>query len=124
MMMLFSNNASSRLYAAIDALTTSIRVQAGDGAKFPVPTGDGSDFFTVTLEDKRSGQIEICNVTSVSGDIFNVQRGMEGTVAQAFARDATVSNRLTAMTMDFLAHAGAQGPQGEVGPVGDRKSVV
>ena len=35
--MLFANNASSRLYASIDAVTTSIRVQAGDGDKFPQP---------------------------------------------------------------------------------------
>jgi len=121
MMMLFTNNASSRLYAAIDAVTTSIRVQAGDGTKFPTPVGDGSDYFAVTIEDRRSGQIEICNCTARSGDIFQVQRGKEGTLAQAFELGATVSNRLTAATMDFLAHAGAtgpQGPQGDTGPVG------
>jgi Collagen triple helix repeat (20 copies) len=119
MMMLFTNNASSRLYAAVDAVTTSIRVQAGDGAKFPQPAA--SEFFTVTLEDKRSKQLEIVNCTARSGDILTVQRGREGTVAQAFAADATVSNRLTAATMDFLAHAGAKGdpgPQGPVGPAG------
>ena len=119
--MLFANNASSRLYAAIDAVTTSIRVQAGDGARFPQPTGDGSNYFPVTVEDRRSGQIEIMLCTGRSGDILNVTRAQEGTAAQAFLLGATVSNRLTAATMDFLAHAGAtgpQGPQGEVGPVG------
>jgi Collagen triple helix repeat (20 copies) len=118
MMMLFTNNASSRLYAAVDAVTTSIRVQAGDGAKFPLPKGDGSDYFTITLEDKRSKQLEIVNCTARSGDILTVTRGQEGTTAQAFAADATVSNRLTAATMDFLAHAGAKGDPGPVGPTG------
>ena len=115
-MMLFTNNGTSRLYAAIDAVTTSIRVQTGDGAKFPSPSG--SDYCTVTLEDRRTNQIEICKCTARNGDILNVQRAQEGTTAQAFALGATVSNRLTAGTMDFLAHAGAQGPVGPVGPTG------
>ena len=116
--MLFANNASSRLYAAIDAVTTSIRVQDGDGVKFPQPTGDGSNYFPVTVEDRRSGQIEIMLCTGRSGDILNVTRAQEGTPAQSFLLGATVSNRLTAATMDFLAHAGATGPEGPVGPPG------
>lgn len=117
-MMKFTNNATSRLYAAIDAVTTSIRVQAGDGAKFPSPNNAAGEYATVTVEDRRSGQVEIMKCTARSGDILNVVRGQEGTVAQGFALGATVSNRLTAGTMDFLAHAGAQGPQGDVGPTG------
>ena len=116
--MLFANNASSRLYAGIDAITTSIRVQDGDGVKFPQPTGDGSNYFPVTVEDRRSGQIEIMLCTGRSGDILNVTRAQEGTPAQSFLLGATVSNRLTAATMDFLAHAGATGPEGPVGPPG------
>ena len=115
--MLFANNASSRLYAAIDAVTTSIRVQDGDGVKFPQPDGS-TTYFPVTVEDRRSGQIEIMKCTGRSGDILNVQRAQEGTAAQSFLLGATVSNRLTAATMDFLAHAGATGPQGPEGPVG------
>ena len=112
--MLFANNASSRLYMAIDAVTTSIRVEDGDGAKFPQPDGS-TTYFPVTVEDRRSGQIEIMKCIGRSFDILNVQRGQEGTPAQAFLLGATVSNRLTAATMDFLAHAGATGPQGPVG---------
>ncbi len=118
MNLLFANNASSRLYAAIDVLTTSIRVQAGDGAKFPQPPGNGSQVFTVTIEDRRSGQVEICVCTGRSGDILNVMRGQEGTTAQAFLMGATVSNRLTAETMKVLMNSGATGPQGPVGPMG------
>ena len=116
--MLFANNASSRLYAPIDAVTTSIRVQNGEGSKFPQPTGDGSNYFILTVEDRRSGQLEIMRCTGRSGDILNVGRGQEGTLAQAFILGATVSNRLTAATMDFLAHAGATGPTGPTGPAG------
>lgn len=96
---LFKNNASSRLYAAIDAVTTSIRVQDGHGNKFPQPAGDGSDYFMVTLDDRRSGQVEICKCTGRTGDIMNVTRGQEGTTGQAFALGATVSNRFTAGTL-------------------------
>jgi hypothetical protein len=76
--MLFTNNASSRLYAGIDAVTTSIRVEAGDGAKFPSPNfAVSGTYFIVTVEDRRSGQIEIMKCNSRSGDILNVVRGQE-----------------------------------------------
>jgi Collagen triple helix repeat (20 copies) len=116
--MIFANNATSRLYAAIAAVDTSIRVQAGHGVKFPQPIGDGSNWFTVTVEDRRTGQIEIMKCTGRSGDILNVTRAQESTTAQAFAMDSTVSNRLTAATMTFLANSGAVGPAGPPGPTG------
>ena len=117
--LLFANNASSRLWSSIDAMTTSIRVEPGDGSKFPSPAS-GESFLT-TVEDRRSGQVEIMRCTARANDIFNVERGLEGTVPQAFAVGATVSNRLTAATMnEIFTHGfiGPQGPQGEVGPVG------
>jgi len=101
--LLFANNASSRLYATIDAVTTSIRVEAGDGAKFPQP--DGTAYFLVTVEDRRSSQIEIMLCIGRTGDILNVVRAQEGTAAQAFEMGATVSNRMTAGTMAQLAAA-------------------
>lgn len=119
--MLFANNASSRLFSSIDPITTSIRVENGDGAKFPSP-GPG-EFFTVTVEDRRTGQIEIMKCTSRSTDVLTVVRAMEGTGAWSFALGATISNRLTAATMDFLAHAGATGPTGPTGPQGPTGAV-
>ena len=123
--MLFANNASSRLDSAVSAADTVLRVQAGDGAKFPTPSGDGSDWFSVTVEDRRSGQIEIMQCRGRNGDIFNVVRAQEGTFAQPFDYGATVSNRLTAATMYFLAesHVGPQGEQGEIGPEGPQGEI-
>lgn len=118
MNLLFTNNATSKLYAGVSAASTTIRVMAGHGAKFPQPVGDGSNVFTVTIEDRRTGQIEICNCTARVGDIMTVVRGQEGTVAQDFLQYATVSNRLTAKTMDELMNAGGQGPIGPEGPAG------
>jgi hypothetical protein len=108
MTVLFTNNASSRLYAAIDTVTTSVRVTAGEGAKFPSPTG--GDYCMITLEDRRSGQVEICKCTARSGDIMTVVRAQEATTAQAFALGATVSNRMTAGTItDYFFYAYSRG---------------
>jgi hypothetical protein len=102
MKMLFRNNATSFLAYDTDAASASFTVLTGDGAKFPVPSGDGSDAFPVTLEDRRTGQMEICLCTVRSGDTFEITRGQEGTGAQSFKRGTTVSNRLTAKVLaDF-----------------------
>jgi len=114
----FANNATSRLYAAVATGDGTIRVQSGDGGKFPNPNTAAGEYFTVTLEDRRTGQVEIMNCTARSGDVLTVTRAQEGTTAQAFAQYATVSNRLTAATMEFLSHAGAVGPAGPPGPQG------
>lgn len=98
--LLFANNASSRCHLAIAASDTSIALEPNEGGKFPV-TSPG-DTFMVTLEDRRSGQIEICECTQRSGDLLTVLRGQEGTIAQAFAAGTTISNRLTAATLTLL----------------------
>lgn len=94
---LFANNASSRM--AVQCLSTndSVQVLAGEGAKFPAPTAP--DFFTLTLEDRRTGQIEITHCTGRVGDLLYVTRAQEGTTAQNFAAYSTASNRVTAGTL-------------------------
>lgn len=100
---LFANNATSRLRIDIPAGSPTITLAAGDGAQFPLPTGD--DFFMVTLDDRRTGQIEICKCTSRSGDILTVERGQEDTVAQDFKLGSLVSNRITAGTLNAFLEA-------------------
>ena len=105
MSFLYKNNAISRLKVDHTAAALTLTVLDGEGAKFPLPTG--GDFFFVTLDDRRSGQIEICKCTARSGDVLTVLRAQEGTIAQDFAKDATVANRFTAGTLDIiLATAG------------------
>jgi len=94
MSVIYTNNASSRLAVDTPGASGTISVLPGEGAKFPNP-GPG-DYFVVTLEDRRTRQIEICNCTARSNDIMVLTRAQEGTVAQAFYAGATVSNRLTA----------------------------
>lgn len=95
-MFLFANNATSILTGTLGSGSTSIGLPAGEGARFPNPTG--GDVFMVTLEDRRTGQIEICRCTSRSADLLTVVRAQEGTTAQAFAAGSSVSNRITAGT--------------------------
>lgn len=119
MNLLFANNASSKLALPLLSGDLQLRVQPGDGDLFPTPSG--GTIFTVTIEDRRSGQIEICVCTNRNGDLLDITRAQEGTTAQTFAQYSTVSNRLTAQTMDTLMHGGGDGPpgpQGEPGPTG------
>lgn len=93
----WANNATSRVAYATDAGSPTVTVETNDGEKFPLPSG--AQFFMVTVEDRRTGQMEIMRCTSRSGDVLTVVRAQEGTPAQSFLVGATVSNRLTAGTL-------------------------
>src|SRR5215831_6163480 len=103
MTVLFSNNATSVL--AIDTVAGSgtVTVPSGEGARFPAPTAP--DYAMLTLEDRRTGQLEICKLTARTGDVMTVTRAQEGTTAQNFSAGATVSNRMTAGTLTGLQPA-------------------
>lgn len=94
---LWANNAKSTLAAGITNVATACSVQAGDGAKFPNPSG--GDWFLATLVD-NSGNIEIVKVTARTADAFTtIARAQEGTVAQAFAGGSKCENRSTSGTL-------------------------
>lgn len=103
---LFSNNAVSLLTAPITATSTSLTVMAGHGALYPQPTGDGSDYFLITLEDQSASVREIIKVTGRTGDTLFftlVDRGQEGTTPLAWSasagNDTLVDHRITADTL-------------------------
>jgi hypothetical protein len=107
---LFANNAVSLLTAPLTATSTSLTVMTGHGALFPQPTGDGSDYFLITLEDQAASKREIIKVTGRVGDTFSftlADRGLEGTTAQAWSSqagdDTLVDHRVTAETLRRLA---------------------
>ncbi len=119
---LFTNNAVSLLAAGISDTDTSLTVMAGYGVQFPQPTGDGSDFFLITLENQTASAREIIRVTGRSGDTFTFllsDRGQEGTTPQAWTAslgaDTLVDHRITAETMRLamrLPEPGAVVPPG------------
>jgi len=93
MSLLFTNNAVSTLASGISDVATSLTVQAADGLKFPNPTGN--DSFLITLED-ASNNIEICECTNRSGDVFTIVRAQEGTTALNWLSGDSVELRITA----------------------------
>lgn len=98
-MQLYTNNAYTKLDAPISAVALTIQVKAGDGAKFPNPTG--GDFFLLTLSKISSGvetAIEITKCTARTGDVLTVVRAQEGTTAQAYTVDDNAQLRMTAAT--------------------------
>lgn len=91
----FSNNSNTTLASSINNTATSLAVAAGTGSLFP-PLSAGQAF-KITLTDVATRtDIEIMNVTARSGDVFTVERGQEGTVAQNWTAGDIVNGRVTA----------------------------
>lgn len=97
---LFANNAISTLASAIGVSATVLPLAAGTGELFPSP-GVG-EYFKLTIEDRRTQQIEITHCIGRSADSLTVVRAQEDTTALAFLAGATVSNRMTRDTADAI----------------------
>lgn len=83
-LLLFSNNASTTLAAAISSSATSVSVASGTGAGFPAPSG--GQYFRATLVKNGNPNIfEIVKVTGVATDTFTIIRAQETTTALAWA---------------------------------------
>ena len=93
MALLFSNNASAELAAALTADATTLYVEEGKGSYFPVISRVG-DYFYVTLVG--DSVIEIVKVTATEGDTFTVVRAQDDTEAAAFAIGDLIELRITA----------------------------
>ena len=89
---LFTNQASTLLAIDILAADVSLTVAAGEGVKFPNPSG--GDWFTVTIQVGLN--FEIVKVTARSGDVFTIVRAQDGTLAQDWSAGATIELRLHA----------------------------
>lgn len=123
--LLFANNASANLASNITSGQTSITLATGYGALFPLPVAGQQ--FKIVLDNQRTGDFEVCNVTARSGDILTVSRGAEQSVAKAFAAaDTVVQLRLTKETMEqsFETSQGAIGPIGLQGVPGSSNIAV
>lgn len=92
------DNAASTLRAAIVANQTVLPVQVEDSAAFPLPLPN--EFYSVTVEDRRSRTVEICHIVGRNGADLYVIRGQEGTAPLAFPVDSLVSCRATAASFD------------------------
>jgi hypothetical protein len=95
----YTNNASSLLIAAITSGETTFSISSGTGILFP-STG-ASDHYYATISN-LAGNVEIVKVTGRATDTFTVQRGADGTSAQAWSLGDTVELRLTAALLDDI----------------------
>jgi hypothetical protein len=94
---LVTNNAFATLSANINAASSTLTVQTGEGARFPSP-GAGEQAF-ITLIAAGSGAVEIIKYTSRSGDSFTgLTRGSDNTTAQSFTAGDAVELRVVAAT--------------------------
>lgn len=90
---LFTNNATGTLAGGYSAVATAITLTAGQGSKYPTPTG--GDWFMATIVDP-SNNIEIVKVTGRATDTMTVVRGQEGTTARILAAGEKFDLRITA----------------------------
>lgn len=99
MAVLIENNATGRLAGSIDSSQTSVSLQAGEGSRFPSPSG--SDWFPITFT-KPDGDLEIMHCTSRTNDVLTVTRGMEGTSTKTFAAGDRCALRVTAAAYEDM----------------------
>lgn len=124
---LFKNNANSVLLQATAAASISVTVPSGEGARFPAPNAGNDERAMLTLEDRRTGQLEIVRLVSRATDVMTVLRAQEGTTAQDFAAGAVVSNRLTAGVLAMMQLASSflyAGPWDHAPTAGELNSVT
>ena len=107
-MQLFENNAWGTLAATITDAATSLTLTAGQGARFPTPTGD--DYCLLTLIDLDGGGAEfaweIVKVTARSTDTLTIVRAQDGTTAIGWNSGTRCEMRVTQGTLEGLVQVG------------------
>jgi hypothetical protein len=104
---LFANNPSTTLAANITSGSTSLQVQTGSGALFPVITPGSGNWFIVTLMKAGApATLEIVKVTATATDTFTITRNAEGTTpALAWNTGDTVALLITAGALNGFVQA-------------------
>ena len=81
-------------------MAQNITIRGADANLFPQPDPAKGDLFMVTIEDRTTNKQEICECFRRVGPVLSLRRGREGTSPETFIAGATVSNRLTARTIE------------------------
>jgi microcystin-dependent protein len=95
MTLLYANNAAGTLAAAVAVGDTSLTLNAGQAAVFPIPTTTDSFYATIT-DALTQSCIEIVLVTAVNGNVFSVTRAQDGTTARSWNENDIISQRIVA----------------------------
>lgn len=95
----YANNASSTLGSAITSTSaTSLTVASGTGSLFSSLNAGDVQFLTIN----DGVNMEIVEVTAISGDTFTIVRAQDGTTAHTFAAGTAVSQFVTRAMLDQL----------------------
>ena len=103
----FANNTFARLSAPMDAVGTSLLVETGQGAQFPVLTA--GDYFYLTLVEVVNGQetnYEVVKVTARSDDALTVERGQDNTTARSWSIGTRCEMRNNAQVFREIVESG------------------
>lgn len=96
----------SALPRPISATAAQIPVEAGRGAMFD--PGPGNHYYLTIRQD---GMVERVRVTGRSGDLLQVQRGVDGTVARNWNQNACLTVEWNpAMLCEFIQQCMNGGP--------------
>ncbi len=97
---LFSNNAQATLKTELKVIGTSIEVDTGQGALFPIP--GNSEYFLLTVENPSTKEFEILKCFARDEDRISVLRAQEGTIPRKFPVGSRVELRVTKGTLESL----------------------
>lgn len=94
----------------VSETSTVFKLIPGTGIMFPQPTGDGSDYFLMTLEDINASVQEIVKIVARQGDLLICEssgRGQENTIPRSWIstgdNQTLVDVRVTAETLTRLS---------------------
>lgn len=105
----FKNYWASALSAAAAVGDVTIYIPTGDAANLPALTSGNTCRLVLPVTDTNGNETdwEIVEVSAIntSTGALTVARGMEGTVAKAWAQNAVIELRITAAALDGLGVA-------------------
>ena len=104
--LLYANNAASTLAANISTSTTSITLATGTGALFATPAS-GQAFYATLYDAATKLNIEIVQVTNVTGDTFTVTRAQQGTSAKSYIVGDIIQQAVTKADLGNFVQQGA-----------------
>jgi len=115
MTQVFKNNAFASLAAELSAAGTLATLAAGQGARFPAPSGGDHFLATLILLDGNGAETawEVVKCTARATDGLTIERAQEGTTARIWPAGSRIEMRVTAGTLDSFtdtAQAAAAAP--------------
>lgn len=97
----FLNRTWATLASGIDAVTTSMPLTTGHGARFGTITA--GNYIRVDMLDASLNVSETIYITGITGDNATIERGKDGTTATTHLAGDRIEARIGKSTMDALA---------------------